>query len=95
MTHKLISTDQAAAWLHVPVDSIEGFINRGWLSPAVPAEPSYFDATKINQLKKRLAEMHQQAKWKWSIAGAWIGLALAVWFIGRAGSQEDALKQRR
>jgi hypothetical protein len=92
MTHKLITTDQAAVWLHVPVNSIEGFVNKGWLSPAVPEEPSCFDATKINQLKKRLEARHRQAKWKWSIAGAWVGLALAVWFIGRTASQEDALE---
>ena len=95
MTHKLLSIDQAAAWLDVPVHSIEGFVNRGWLSPAVPVEPNYFDATTINQLKKRLAKMHRQAKWKWSIAGAWVGLAVAVWFIGRAASQEDVLEEHR
>lgn len=89
MTHKLIDIDQAAEWLHVPVKSVEGLMRKGWLTPDVPGESIYFDATKINRLKKRLQRAHRQAKWKWSIAGAWIGVAMAVWFIGRTGSQED------
>src|SRR5512138_1684631 len=89
MTHKLINMDQAAEWLHVPVKSVEGFMSKGWLTPAVPVEPSFFDATRINQLKKRLEETHRKAKWRWSLAGAGIGFALAAWFIGRASRQDN------
>ena len=91
MTHKLISIDQAAEWLHVPVHAVEGFIHKGWLNPAVPVEPSYFDATQVNQLKKRLARQHRETRWQWSLAGTLIGIALATWFIGKACGQEDEL----
>jgi hypothetical protein len=64
-------------------------MSKGWLTPAVPVEPSFFDATRINQLKKRLEETHRKAKWRWSLAGAGIGFALAAWFIGRASRQDN------
>ncbi|HEY7912471.1 MAG TPA: hypothetical protein VIG62_11225 [Blastocatellia bacterium] len=81
MTHKLISIEKAAEWLGVPLESVLEFVRKGWLTPDVPGEVSYFDASKVQRLKQRLSRLRRKKLLSWSIFGAIAGAALVALFV--------------
>jgi hypothetical protein len=84
MTHKLISNQRAAEWLGVPLESVLEFVRKGWLTPDVPGEVSYFDASKVQRLKRRLSRLRRKRLLGWTIFGAVAGVALVALFAQQA-----------
>jgi hypothetical protein len=84
MTHKLISNQRAAEWLGVPLESVLEFVRKGWLTPDVPGEVTYFDASKVQRLKRRLSRLRRKRLLGWTIFGAVAGVALVALFAQQA-----------
>lgn len=78
MTHKLISIERAAEWLGVSVEAVAGYVSKGWLTPEAPGELSYFDASKVQRLKRRLSRNRGKRLLAWSLVGAVVGAAVAL-----------------
>jgi hypothetical protein len=83
MTHRLISIHQVADRLGVPVRSVRAYMRKGWLAADVPGDGGYFDASKVERLRKRLPKLEKKARRNWLILGAVAGAATTLWLMRR------------
>jgi hypothetical protein len=93
MTHRLISIDQVANRLDASVESVRGFVSKGWLAPEVPGEPSYFDASKVERFKKKLPKLQKKMWRNWLALGVAIGVVAALWFRRRPAQGDESSAQ--
>ncbi len=83
MTHKLISIHTVAERLDVPVAEVVEYVGKGWIVPDVPGQPSYFDASKVERLKRRLPGLQRRRWRRWAVLGAFLGFAATLWLVQR------------